>query len=294
MTFKQQLECATQDGGGAYAWAWNVLLITVGSLVVAMGLKAIALPHNFVSGGIFGTALLFDYATGLLSPGYGYFLLNIPLFILGWLYVSRRFIFYTIYAVVVATLAFEFMPWNFHIKQQIYAAIACGGINGAGCGLVLRSLGSNGGLDIMAVILNQKFNLGIGKFYFAFNLVLFSAASIFLDIDQVIASLIVVFVTSVVLDYVLSLFNQRKLVLIISEQNEQIAETVMSLGLGATYLKGKGAYTGQEKDILMTITNNVRLKRLEEIVFCADPDAIFIVENTFNVLGSGFSKRKIY
>ena len=289
----QQMECSAQ-GGTVFPWVWNILLITAGSLVVALGLKAIAVPHNFVTGGIFGTALLFNYATGLVTPGFGYFLLNIPLFILGWIYVSHRFIFYTAYAVVVATLAFEYVPWDFHIKQQIYAAIACGGINGAGCGLVLRSLGSNGGLDIMAVILNQKFNIGIGKFYFAFNLVLFGVASIYLDIDQVIASVIVVFVTSVVLDYVLSLFNQRKLVLIISDQTAQIARTIIDLGLGATYLKGKGAYTGQEKDILMTITNNVRLKRLEEIVFCTDPHAIFIVENTFNVLGTGFSKRKIY
>ncbi|MBI9075124.1 MAG: YitT family protein [Desulfatibacillum sp.] len=293
MQKNDSVECAAPDWTFS-SWAWNILLITVGTIVMALGLKAIAAPHNFVSGGIFGTALLFNYATGLVSPGFGFFLLNIPLFILGWIYVSRRFIFYTAYAVVVATLAFEYVPWDFHIKQQIYAAIACGGINGAGCGLVLRSLGSNGGLDIMAVILNQKFNLGIGKFYFAFNLVLFSIASIFLDIDQIMASIIVVFVTSVVLDYVLSMFNQRKLVLIISKENAQIADTIIDMGLGATYLKGKGAYSGEEKDIIMTITNNVRLKRLEEIVFCADPQAIFIVENTFNVLGTGFSKRKIY
>ena len=63
---------------------------------------------------------------------------------------------------------------------------------------------------------------------------------------------------------------------------------------GATFLKGQGAYTGKEKDILLTVANTFQIKRVEEIVFGQDPDAFMITENTFNVLGKGFSQRKIY
>ncbi len=66
------------------------------------------------------------------------------------------------------------------------------------------------------------------------------------------------------------------------------------LHLGATFIKGRGAYSGRHKEILMAITNNIQLKRMEEKVFSIDPDALFIVENSFDVIGSSFRKRKIY
>ena len=83
--------------------------------------------------------------------------------------------------------------------------------------------------------------------------------------------------------------------MVISDESQAISRAIMDvMKRGVTFLKGKGAYTGRDRDILMTIINNVQLKRLEGIVFSVDPNAIFIVENTFNVLGSNFSKRKIY
>jgi uncharacterized membrane-anchored protein YitT (DUF2179 family) len=66
------------------------------------------------------------------------------------------------------------------------------------------------------------------------------------------------------------------------------------LKLGTTFIKGSSSYPEKERNIIMTITNNIMLKPLEEIVFTNDENAVFIVENTFNVIGSGFSKRKIY
>ena len=98
-----------------------------------------------------------------------------------------------------------------------------------------------------------------------------------------------------VLDYFLGIFNQRKMVMVISEKPDLIAAGVnKKLNRGATLLDGKGAFTGKKKQVIMTVVNNYQLKRLEEIVFTVDPDAFMITENTFNVLGKGFSKRKIY
>jgi uncharacterized membrane-anchored protein YitT (DUF2179 family) len=115
------------------------------------------------------------------------------------------------------------------------------------------------------------------------------------DNDLVVASMISVLVTSFTVDYCLSLFNQRKLALIISEKPDEIADEVMSaLKIGATLLPGIGAYKRQSKTVLMVVINNILLKRLEEIVFTNDPHSLFIVDNTFTVLGSTFSKRKIY
>ena len=97
------------------------------------------------------------------------------------------------------------------------------------------------------------------------------------------------------MDYFLSLFNQRKMVLIISDQADAIAHDIIyTLRRGATFLQGSGAYTGKSKRVILTITNTVQIKRLEELVFSHDKNAFFIVENTFNVLGEGFSRRKVY
>lgn len=69
---------------------------------------------------------------------------------------------------------------------------------------------------------------------------------------------------------------------------------ISAMKQGATLLRAKGAHSGREKEMVMTVTNNLQLKRLEEKVFGVDPNALFIVENTFHVIGSSFGKRKIY
>jgi len=278
-----------------YSIFWNCGLIIIGSFIQAIGFKALGEPQGFVPGGLFGISTLVHYKTGFSNTGLIYLLLNIPMFILGYIFISKRFLSYSFLSMLTLSLSFMVIDFQIKLADQLYAAVTFGVIIGAGAGMVLRSLGSNGGLDVVGVILNQKFNLGLGKFYFFFNCALFTFSFAALDNDLVIASMIAVFITSVTVDYCLSLFNQRKLALIISEKPQEIADQVMShMKIGATFLPAVGAYHRKEKTVLMVVINNIQLKRLEEIVFTSDPYSMFIVENTFNVLGSTFSKRKIY
>ncbi len=156
-------------------------------------------------------------------------------------------------------------------------------------------MGSNGGADVLAIILYQKYNLGVGKFSFGFNLMLYLVCIFSMPAELVIASMIAVFIAAQMIDYTLSLFSQRKLVFVISPQSEVIADKLMSsLKIGTTMVPAVGAYRREAKTVLMVVINNIQLKRLEEIVFTVDEHALFIVENTFSVLGSTFSKRKLY
>jgi uncharacterized membrane-anchored protein YitT (DUF2179 family) len=278
-----------------YSIFWNCGLITIGSLIQAVVLKAIAIPHSFVPGGLFGVSSLIYYQTGFLNPGLLYLLLNIPMFILGYIFISRRFVWYSALAMGSISLFYQLVQFELHIENQLYAVLVFGTLLGIGGGMVLRSLGSNGGLDVVAIFLNQKYNIGVGKVFFGFNLILFSLSFASLDNDLVIASMIGVFVCARAIDYALSMFNQRKLALIISEQPDAIADKVMThLKTGTTMMPAVGAYHKKEKTVLLVVINNIQLKRLEEIVFTIDEYALFIVENTFSVLGSTFSKRKIY
>ncbi|PIE71930.1 MAG: hypothetical protein CSA22_00485 [Deltaproteobacteria bacterium] len=274
---------------------WNLFLLTSGAIVIILGMNAVVIHHAFIPGGLYGFSLFFYYQSGSLSPGLWYALLNIPLCILGWIFISKRFVLYTAYAVAVMSIAAETIHLDFGIQNQLYAAIAGGFIVGIGNGVLLRSIGSSGGMDIIAIILYKKYNIGIGKTFLLFNILLFGMVASLYDSDIVIASIILTFVASSALDYSLTLFNQRKVVYIISEKPNQIFDEIKNqLKLGATFIHGKGAYSGKHKDILLTITNNILLKRLEEAVFSIDDQALFIVENSYDVIGSNFNKRKIY
>ena len=286
---------STKKKAVVFSVAWNLILLAVGAVVLAIGIKAIAIPNGFITGGFSGLGLLVYYVFGGLSPGTWYFVLNIPLFIAGWIFLSRRFFFYSLFGMVMLTVGIDLIPFTIPIHDKLLAALAAGALIGAGSGTYLHSFGSAGGSDIIAVILNQKFNVRIGRFYFYFNLVLFGLSFGFLDIDIILFSLILSFVVSQVTDYFLSMFNQRKMVIIISDRPDSIAKAIFEkLNRGSTFLFGRGAYTGRHKKVIMTVVNNYQLKRLEEAVFSVDSDSFFITENTFNVIGKGFSRRKQY
>ena len=274
---------------------FNLAVLTFGAAVYSFGIKDIVVAKGLMSGGVSGVALLLFYLTGALGPGVYYFLLNLPLMVLGWVSLSRRFILYTVYGMGILSLFMQLMPERALIADPLLAAVFGGAVMGAGSGIMLRTLGSAGGTDILAIWLNQKYNLRIGQFNFFFNLAVFAAGMAFYDPTLALYSIILSYANSKVMDYVLALFNQRKMVFIISDKADAISRDIIhNLKRGATFLHGAGAYTGKSKRVILTITNTIEIKRLEELVFTHDENAFFVVENTFNVLGEGFSRRKVY
>ncbi len=274
---------------------WNLTLLFAGAVVCAIAVNSIIIPKGFITGGLSGVCLLIYYTTGLFSLGLWYLIINIPLFVVGWVFISRRFFFYSLYGMIAYSAALEFVSFNIAIHDSFLAILAGGAILGTGAGIVLHSLGSLGGLDIISIVLNQKFGIRIGSFLFAFNLVLFAFSFGTLNTDLVLYSIALSFVTSQVLDHMLTMFNQRKMVLIVSKLNDEIAKKIIQrLNRGATFLNGTGAYSGEDKKIILTVVHNYQIKRLEEVVLSIDPGAFMITENTFNVLGRGFSKAKKY
>ena len=279
----------------AFSIPWNLFLLSAGSVLVALGIKAVAVPHGLISGGVSGIGLLLFYFTHTLTPGLWLLLLNIPIALAGWIMVSRRFVLYTAYGMLAITASMEAMSFSLPVHDRLLAAIVSGALIGAGSGTALRSLGSSGGLDIIGVILHQRFGFRIGQISFLFNAALFSASFALMDMDLVLYSLIHVFVSGQITDAVLSMFNQRKLVFVVSDHAQAIADVIMKeANRGVTLLEGRGGYTGLPKQVVMTVVNNVQQKKLEELIFTMDPEAFVIFENTFNVIGRGFSKRKVY
>lgn len=278
-----------------YGHVWCLGILTVAALVMAVAINGIAIQHEFITGGFSGLSLLLFYVTGYLSPGIWLLILNIPVFAVAILMVSRRFFLYSLYCLIVTAFFLEIIKLELPIEDPLLAALSYGVLLGSGIGISLRSFGSTGGLDIIGVILFQKFNLRIGQSGFFFNLVLFCFGFMFLETDLVLYSLTSVFVTAMVADYCMAMFNQRKMILIVTDIPEKMVRAIgQQVQRGSTFLYGRGAYTGQRKKIVLTVVNNFQLKRLEEVIFTNDPEAFVIIENTFNVLGRGFSKRMIF
>jgi len=274
----------------------NLFLLTAGSCIFAVGLNGILIPKELLSGGLVGVALVIHYLIPKLNTGLLYFLLNIPLLLLGWFSVSRRFILYTAYGMTAFSLAAGIIhPGVLNIQNPILAAILSGIICGFGVGVTLRSQGSGGGIDIVAVYLNMKMELRIGVTYFLTNALVLAAGAYFLDLEKTLYSLVFVYTSGKVVDSVLTGFNQRKSILIISDHPERIAEQIMSrLNRGVTFLHGSGGYTGEHTEVILSIITLTELARMKEMIFDVDPHAFVVINDTLEVLGKRHGTRRVY
>ena len=299
MQFKNIAAPLCLTPGAVESWkriAANILLLTVGNLIYAVGINSIIIPQHFLSGGVMGVALIAHYFVPVINTGLAYFVLNIPLFLLGWFSISRKFILYSAYGTVSLSAITAFCHFGtISIANPILAAILGGIVCGAGCGIILRSQGSAGGLDILAVYLNKKFSLRIGNTNSLVSAMILSAGAAFLNFEAALYSLIFVFTSGKVLDSVLTGFNQRKTLFIVSDCHEAIAEQILTnLHRGVTFLEGRGGYSGQEKKVILSIITLTELSKLKQIVFDIDPSAFVIVNDTLEVIGHRHGELRVY
>jgi uncharacterized membrane-anchored protein YitT (DUF2179 family) len=265
---------------------WNLLLIAVGSIICAAAIEGILVPKQFLAGGVAGLALLIHYLLPEWPVGVIYLLLNIPLFALGWMSVGRRFFFYSLAGVLIFSAALLWPYPVFQIDDMILNALVAGIISGAGAGIILKSVGSAGGLDILSVFLFKRYSLRPGSVVLVFNGLLMLAAVLRIPLEMVLYTLIYLFVSSYVLNLVLIGLSQRKAVMIISPQWKEISHEIMEkLQRGVTVVRGEGGYTGQELHILYSVITFGELSRFKEIIRKRDPNAFVVVTETLEVMG---------
>jgi uncharacterized membrane-anchored protein YitT (DUF2179 family) len=265
---------------------WNLLLISVGSIICAAAIKGILLPKQFLAGGVTGLALLVHYLMSSLPVGVIYFILNIPLFLIGWLFVGHRFFFYSLAGLFIFSAVMLYPFPTFQIKDMILAALTAGIVTGTGSGIILRSLGSAGGLDILSVILFKKFSIRLGTTVMVFNALLMITAAFRIPLEMVLYTLIYLYVTSHFVNLVVTGLSQRKAIMIISPKWQEIShEIISSLQRGVTVVRGEGGFSGQERRILYSVMTFQELARLKELIRKIDPEAFVVVSETLEVMG---------
>ena len=264
----------------------NLFLISTGSVICAVAINGILIPNGFISGGITGLALIIHYLVPILPVGVVYFLLNIPLFAIGWLSVGRRFFWYSLAGMVVFSLVVMLPIPKFHIQDNILAALLAGILTGGGSGLILRSKGSAGGLDILSILFLKRYSIRLGSTILAFNVCLLFFAAFLFSLELALYALVFMFVTSRMLNLVVTGLSQRKAVMIISRHWAEIkGQIITNLLRGVTVVTGKGGYSDQETQIIYTVITLQDLARLKRIIREIDPNAFVVVTETLEVMG---------
>lgn len=265
---------------------WHVGLITVGSALCAVAINGILIPRQFLSGGFTGLALVVHYLLTFLPVGGLFFLFNIPLYVLGWKYVGRRFFLYSIGGMIIFSAAVQWLQVSLPVYDQLLSALLAGIISGVGSGIILRSWGSAGGTDILSVILAKRFSIRLGTTVLAFNCVILFAAAILLSLESALYTLIYLFVTSYILNIVVTGLSQRKAVYIISPRWKEISKGIIEeINRGATIIHGEGGFSGAEHRMVYTVITFRELARLKRLINRLDPDAFVVVSDTLEVMG---------
>lgn len=273
-----------------------IATILIGSVISGISFNAFIMPHKLLSGGISGIALIINYLTGI-NPGMMIFILNIPIFILGYKFVDKEFIVLSLIGMTSFSFfidAFSFLR-GMNIVDDIMLSSLYGGIlNGVGMGIVFRNRASQGGIDIIAVIVKKYMSVNIGSTSLIINFIIVTIASFIYGLKPALYTLIAMYVASQVLDKVQEGFDIRKQVIIISDKEDEVVkEIIKRLHRGVTFLDGEGAFTGSKKRVVYCIVTLNQLAKLKQIVREIDAAAFMAVSDTAEVLGRGFSKRGV-
>ena len=220
------------------------------------------------------------------------FVMNVPLFFLGWKFIGGHLLVSSLYAMTFSSFAIDVldMIYQFPPMDTMLAAIFGGALLGAGIGLVFSKGATTGGTDLIARLLKLKFAwLPMGTLVLIPDfIVIVLAALAFGKVESALYGLVSLFITTKVMDMVLYGLDSSKVAYIISDSCKEITDAVMAMDRGATILHGEGAWSGDEKKVLMVAFKQKEIVPLKEKVNEIDPRAFLIVCDAHDVLGEGF------
>lgn len=292
------------------ATAKKYAIITLGCLLYSLGISLFAEPANITAGGMTGVSLIINKLTGF-STGYLVILLNIPMVIIGFIFLGWRFMASTAYATAVSGLLMRLcdficgesvlncLPFTDNILVN---SIIGGALFGAGMGLIFRMGSSTAGTDIIVKILRKKFrHIRTSMFSLLTDLIVVGGsfftnaiADGYYDLDKLFYSLLLVVVFTIMLNRVLYGGDSAQLVFIITskEKADLICKRILTeVDSGATYLNGEGGYTGEEKKLLFCVVKPYHYPHLRDVVAQEDKSAFMVVTSANEIYGFGYKNQ---
>jgi len=272
----------------------NTLFILLGAAIFSFGLVNFNLENKLGEGGITGITLIL-YFMFKWDPALMNILLNIPMFIIGWTILGRRAFAYTLigtFGVSVFIKVFQIL--NLHIELHddlLLVSLFAGVFLGGGLGIIFRYGGTTGGSDIIARLADKYFGWNMGKTMFLIDaIVLVVSFLTFLDARSTMYTLVAVFISARVIDFVQEGAYAARGAMIISDKHELIAAKITSqMDRGVTYLHGEGFYKKEQRKIIYCVVSKNELFKLKSLINSVDPHAFVSISEVHDVAGEGFT-----
>lgn len=262
---------------------------------MAVGLEIFLVPNQVIDGGIVGLSIIFSHLSRL-PLGLFLFFLNLPFFFIGYKQIGKTFALSTLFGVLVLSIGtFLLHPVDPLTDDPLLATVFGGVILGIGVGMVIRYGGSLDGTEILAILFNKRLPFSVGEIVMFINVFILGSAGFVFGWDRAMYSLIAYFIAFKMIDLTIEGFDETKSVWIISDKHEEIGDALLHrLGRGVTYLKGEGAYTGEDKKVIFCVVTRLEESKLKSIVEEMDPGAFLAIGNIHDVKGGRFKKRDIH
>lgn len=272
----------------------SLVFISLGCAIYAFALIHLIVPNEMAEGGGTGVSLILHYAFGI-SVSTGNILVNVPLLILGYKFLDKKTMIYTLYGIAMLTLWIKFFE-NYHFVidiggDRLLSAVFGGVIAGSGLGMVFVFGGTTGGVDIIAKIFNIYFGISIGRMVQILDFIILACSFIVIkSYPAIMYTLIYIYILTKIVDTLIEGGIAGKGVMIISPKIEEISKFVGSeMERGMTFLKGEGTYTRKEMNIGYCVVSRKEIHKLKSMVYTIDPEAFVTITEVHDVMGEGFS-----
>jgi uncharacterized membrane-anchored protein YitT (DUF2179 family) len=276
-----------------YEYFLDFFFCTLGAILYGVSVTIFTAPNNIAPGGITGISTMLHYLFN--APiGTMIFILNIPLFILGLRFIGGSFIIKTITCTALTSVVIDvFTAVNLPVYHgdKLLAAVYGGVLAGTGLALVFLRGATTGGTDIASRLVKIKLkHISMGRMMLIIDFfVIVVAALVFRSVDSALYAMIAIFTASRVIDSILYGSDNGKMAVVISKNNDEIAKAIINdMNRGLTILKGKGFYTGKEREVIMCAVRRPEAARLRTIIKKVDPNAFIIMCDAGEIIGEGF------
>lgn len=261
--------------------------MAIGAAFAALAIRVFLIPNELIDGGVIGVSLILARVFGSTYLSLFLLVLNLPFIYMAYKFIRRTFVIHMFAAVVLFALFLSIMEALPSFGADPLEAIVIGGaMLGAGAGLIIRNGGCTDGTEILAILINRKKGYTVGQVIFVINIFIFAAYGwIFSDWHIALRSLMTYIVAFKMMDIVIAGLEELKSVLIMCSKPDKLSKIIThELGLGLTFIKGKGGYSGEDRDILFIIVERLDLAELKEIVLREDEGAFMAIENLHEVV----------
>ena len=275
----------------------NLSIMLIGNLLIVLAINMFITPANLYTGGLTGIAqLIIEFlSAGLgieLSLGTLVFVFNIPILYLAWRSIGKRFAVLSMVAVVIQSVMLEMVPIGQFSEDILLNAVFGGVLVGAGIGMILKIGGSTGGMDIIFQYISMKYDGSFGKYSFSINAIIILIAGLTQSWETALYTLICIYITSVVVDRIHTIHQNLTLYIVTTKEEEMIETILKHLYRGITVLEGRGAYTKNNKSVLMLVLSSYELYEVLAIIKSVDEHSFTNVVRSEMIQGN-FVKKKI-